>query len=293
MPCVDGCGDARVGAGSGYTVCSGALKAMIGTCHHPTDCAGVNYPVGHFVRVNDYPSKGIGNYVYAYYADNCADKLSEVGLLGAEQCQLKRGVSVQLKQMNDSALFYGAVVTANGVVPGSEIKIGYTDPDGRYWTMWSAGTDGGATGFSTGEFDLNGLLYTAGIAAAPTVMPDNGIYGSVIGAGNDNGTSVGILYATTPGSAPDRYNKIAVYGSAVYDPSDTDSAIGGYFGIRDPNGLNVAGTQTVLGYAVGNVRRAAMFDGRISISSAGQISRTDALVGEVYLDGETLKVRLS
>ena len=293
MPCSDNCGNTATKPSSNCITCSGALKALVGTCQHGTNCAGVSYPVGHFVRVNEFPTKGVGNYVYAYKAMSCADKVSEVGILGAEQCRLLRGISVIIKEQPESALFYGAVATANGIVEGTEIKLGYTDADGKYWTLWSKGTEGGEIGWTSGEFDISGVLYTTGIAAQPVAMPDNGVVGSVIGAGNDAGTSMGILFATLPGATPTTYVKIGVYGSPVYNADDTTAANGIMAAIRDANGANIAGTTAILGYADATTRRAAMFNGRVFLGADARISRDSAAIGEIYLDGETLKVRIS
>ena len=292
MPCYDGCNN-TTNAQNGALTCTGALKARIGTCTHPTDCAGVSYPVGHYVRINEYPTKGVGNYVYAYYADNCADNVSEVGLLGAEQCQLKRGISVILKHQKESALFYGAVAKIDGIVPGTEIMFGYTDKEGKFWTLWSAGEKGGEIGVGSGEIELGGVEYTTGLVSKPIVMPDDKVFGAVIGAGNDAGTSIGVLFATLPGATPETMQKIGVYGSPVYNAGDTTVAMGAMFTVRDSAGANIAGTSTVLGYASATVRRAAIFNGRIELGIDGRITRDAAAVGELYLEGETLKVRIS
>ena len=293
MPCVNACGSAEPAPTGVRQTCNGAMKALIGTCEYQSYNCGTSYPVGHFVRVNEFPSKGVGNYVFAYEALNCADKLSEVGILGAEQCRLRRGVSVKMKQMDDSELFYGCVVNALGVVPGTEIKIGYTDKEGKYWTLWSEGVDGGASVLGTGDYDLNGVVYSTGLASRPESMPDSGIYGSVIGSGNDSGTSVGILYSTLPTGVAGVYKKIGVYGAPCYSTQDTAEAYGGMFAVRDSAGANIDGTMAVLGMKVGDVVRAAYFNGRINISSLGLLARDQVSIGDVYVEGETLKVRMS
>ena len=294
MPCINVCESATEATKTGnvYT-CNGSMKAQIGKCQYPTACRDSYYPVGHYVKVNEFPSKGVGNYVYAYEAMNCADKISEVGILGAEQCQLKRGISVTMKQMPDSAMFYGRVANAIGTVPGTEIKIGYTDDEGKFWTLWSEGVDGGASVLGTGDYDLNGVVYSTGIASKPSTMPASGIYGSIIGSGNDQGTSVGILFSTLPTGTAGVYTKIGVYGAPCYGVQDTAEAYGGMFVVRNSAGVNIDGTMAVLGMKVGNIIRAASFQGRVHIGTLGLISRDQAGLGEVYVDGETLKVRLT
>ena len=297
MPCPSSCNDTNKTNNTPLT-CSGEFKGLIGTCSMPRRC-NVHYPVGHFVNVYDFPTKGVGEYVFAYQAVSCADGFSEVGLLGAEQCVTKVGVYASIKKQKGASLFEGSYVNALGEVPDTKVRLGYYDEDDKFWALWSTGdikfvstsVSNSITSLQTGEVDINGLDYATGLVVKPQKMPDNNIFGSVIGAGNDAGTSFGVLYLTVPVD-PTHFTKIGVYGGSCFDTSTT-TAIGGLFVARDNAGLNIPGTSASFGIFDGTTARAADFDGVIHISSKGLKTRGEVAIGDVYLEGENLKVRVS
>lgn len=296
MPCPSSCTETK--ANSSSLTCNGELKGIVGTCSMPRRC-NVQYPVGHFVNVYDFPTKGVGEYVFAYQAVSCADGFSEVGLLGAEQCVIKVGVFSSLKKQTGASLFEGSFVNALGEVPDTKVRLGYYDEDDKFWALWSQGDikfvstslNNSITAIQTGEIAINGMDYAAGIIAQPQKMPENNVFGSVIGAGKDAGTSFGVLYLTVPVTSS-TYTKIGVYGGSCLG-DDTVSAVGGMFVARDETGATIPGTTASLGFSDGTTSRAAIFDGVIRISSNGWKARANVAIGDVYLDGETLKVRVS
>ena len=296
MPCPSSCTDSKPNAAP--LTCGGELKGIVGTCSMPRRC-NVSYPVGHFVNVYDFPTKGVGEYVFAYQAVSCADGFSEAGLLGAEQCVVKVGVYSSLKKQIGASLFEGQFVNALGEVPDTKVRLGYYDADDKFWALWSTGdikfvstsVSNAVTAIQTGEIDLNGKPYAAGISAQPQQMPDNNVFGSVIGAGNDPGTSFGVLYLTVPVTSS-TYLKIGVYGGPCLG-NDTVSVTGGMFVARDSSGVDVPGTMASLGFSDGTTARAAIFDGIIRLTARGLKSRAEVAIGDIYVDGETLKVRVS
>mgnify|MGYP003615975339 CR=1 FL=1 len=296
MPCPSSCTDNKTSTAP--LTCNGELKGIVGTCSMPRRC-NVNYPVGHFVNVYDFPTKGVGEYVFAYQAVSCADGFSEVGLLGAEQCVIKVGVFSSLKKQTGASLFEGSFVNALGEVPDTKVRLGYYDEDDKFWALWSQGDikfvstsiSNSITAIQTGEITINGTDYAAGIIAQPQKTPDNNIFGSVIGAGNDPGTSIGALYLTIP-VAGATFSKVGVYGGTCLG-DNVVSVAGGMFVARDETGTTIPGTTASLGYSNGTTSLAAIFDGGIRISPNGWKARANVAIGDVYLDGETLKVRIS
>lgn len=296
MPCPSSCADNQ--QKPSLLTCNGEFKGIIGTCSMPRRC-GTSFPVGHFVNVHDFPTKGVGEYVFAYQAVSCADGFSEVGLLGAEQCVIKVGVFSSLKKQTGASLFEGSFVNALGEVPDTKVRLGYYDTDDKFWALWSTGdikftstsVSNAITAIRTGEIELNGKAYAAGVIAQPQQMPDNNVFGSVIGAGNDLGTSFGVLYLTVP-VTNSTYLKIGVYGGPCLG-ADTVSVTGGMFVARDSSGLDVPGTMASLGYSDGTISRAAIFDGIVRLTARGLKSRAEVAIGDVYVEGENLKVRIS
>lgn len=255
MPCSNACNGEREKPHGGKLTCNGLFKGMIGTCEIPTNCPGAVYPVGHFVKVHEFPSKGANQEVFAYQAISCADGVSKCGILGAIECEERIGFSAVLKNNAESCLFSGHYEDKAGIIEGTTVKVGYLDADKRFWALSMSG-------------------------------------GTQFKGNNDQDSSV-ILNSWLPGGSSAVVSKYGVASNMHIDPSNTEMAFGVLSKFWDKAGQPIPGTAVMLSTFIGGAYKAAIFDGIINIGVNGRKTRAEVGIGDVYLNGETLCVKLN